>query len=69
VAFPLIMSECARLGLGYLAWSWKGNDSSLAYLDMAVDWQGQTLTDWGNSILQAPYGISATTPHASIFAP
>jgi mannan endo-1,4-beta-mannosidase len=69
VASPLILSECARLGLGYIPWSWKGNDTNLAYLDMAVDWQGQTLTAWGMSVIQGTYGISTTAHPASIFAP
>jgi hypothetical protein len=66
---PLIMSECARLGVGYLAWSWKGNDMSLAYLDMAVDWQGQMLTTWGTDVIRGMNGISPTARRASIFAP
>lgn len=65
----LIMSECARLGVGYVAWSWKGNSTTLAYLDMAVDWPGQTLTDWGTTIIRGPNGIAATARRASVFAP
>jgi hypothetical protein len=41
----------------------------LAYLGMAVDWQGQTLTDWGNDIFKSANGISATTARAGLFAP
>lgn len=64
-----IMSECVRLGLGYIAWSWKGNNQSLAYLDMAVDWPGQTLTNWGTDVLKGVSGIGPTAKTASLFAP
>lgn len=69
VDFHLIMSECVRLNLGYISWSWKGNDANLAYLDMAVDWQGQTLTTWGSDVIRGPNGISTTAHAASIFSP
>ena len=69
VDFQLILSECGRLGLGYIPWSWKGNDPPLAYLDMAVDWPGQTLTAWGMAVIQGANGISTTARPASIFTP
>jgi len=62
-----IMSECARLRLGYLAWSWKGNDTSLSYLDMSADWEGQQLTSWGTQVIRGANGISGTAAKASIF--
>jgi hypothetical protein len=62
-----IMSECVRLRLGYLAWSWKGNTTNLAYLDMSSDWEGQSLTTWGTSVIRGTAGITATAAKASIY--
>ncbi|HEY3593554.1 MAG TPA: cellulase family glycosylhydrolase, partial [Polyangiaceae bacterium] len=63
-----IMSECARLKLGSLAWSWKGNDTSLSYLDLAVDWEGMQLSSWGTQVTQGASAITATAKRASIFS-
>jgi hypothetical protein len=62
-----IMSECVRLKLGYLAWSWKGNATNLSYLDLAVDWEGQQLTTWGSSVVQGASGLTATSKKATIY--
>jgi hypothetical protein len=62
-----IMSECVRLKLGYLAWSWKGNDASQAYLDMAADWEGMMLTSWGTRVVTGGSGITATAKKATIY--
>jgi hypothetical protein len=62
----LLMSECERLGIGYLAWSWKGNDSDLSYLDLASDWEGEQLTSWGTQVFTA---IGNNAEAASVFRP
>lgn len=62
-----ILDDCARLGLGYIPWSWKGNSSDVGYLDMSRDWAGTNLTDWGRSVLEGPKGISETSLTASVF--
>ncbi len=67
IDFQHILDECARLELGYIAWSWKGNNSDVAYLDMAVDWGGNQLTDWGDSIINGPNGVSETSMKSSVF--
>lgn len=42
-----LMSYCDEKGLGYLAWSWKGNGGGVEYLDLVNDWDGRSLTEWG----------------------
>lgn len=68
IDFRLIMSECVRHGFGYFPWSWKGNSGNVVYLDMAIDWSGGTLSDWGNDVINDPNGIAATSAPASFFA-
>ncbi len=62
-----IMSECVRLKLGFLGWSWKGNGAAQAYLDLAVDWEGAQLSSWGNTLIKGPNGLSTSTTKATIY--
>jgi mannan endo-1,4-beta-mannosidase len=64
-----IMSECARLRIGFFPWSWKGNDPNLAYLDLSVDWEGARLNPWGTQVSQGATGITQTARRATIFPP
>jgi mannan endo-1,4-beta-mannosidase len=44
-----LIQTCKSLGIGYIAWSWCGNNSENAWLDMTQsDWK--TLTYWGNLV-------------------
>ncbi len=62
-----IMSYCEQKGVGYLGWSWKGNGSSLEYLDISYNWDGSSLTDWGNTLFYNTNGISRTSSVCSVF--
>ena len=45
------MSYCTSKGVGYLGWSWKGNNSDMSYLDIANSWDGSSLSSWGNTLI------------------
>ncbi|WP_245237477.1 glycoside hydrolase family 5 protein [Paenibacillus ihuae] len=62
-----IMSYSKEKGVGWLAWSWKGNSSDLAYLDMTNDWSGSSLTSFGNTVVNGSNGIKATSVLSGIF--
>ncbi|UQZ37323.1 carbohydrate-binding protein [Paenibacillus sp. PK3_47] len=62
-----IMSYSQQKGVGWLAWSWKGNSSDLSYLDMTNDWAGTSLTSFGNTVVNGSYGIKATSVLSSVF--
>lgn len=67
VAWTAITSRCQSNKQGYIAWSWKGNDSANAALDMAKDWTGP-LTSWGQDIMvNNTNSIQRTATKASIF--
>ena len=51
-----LMSYCDEKGLGYLAWSWKGNGGGVEYLDLVNDWDGNSLTEWGQIFFNAMKG-------------
>ncbi len=62
-----IMSYCEQKGVGYLGWSWKGNGSALEYLDISNNWDGSSLSDWGNTLFYNTNGISRTSSVCSVF--
>lgn len=63
-----IMKYCTENGLGYLGWSWKGNSGGVEYLDIAVDWEGATLSpDWGEVLVNGDNGIKKTSKICSVF--
>jgi hypothetical protein len=61
-----VMNTCQRNGIGWLAWSWKGN-SDPTYTDMSVDWAGNNLSLWGNTAINGINGIKQTGHMASVF--
>jgi mannan endo-1,4-beta-mannosidase len=66
VAWQDILSKCQSRGIGYIAWSWMGNDSMNAQLNLAQAWEGP-LTTWGQNVLTGTNGIQQTAKKASIF--
>lgn len=54
-----LMEFCDRNQIGWLAWSWKGNSGGVEYLDMANEWDGSDLSDWGKKVISGPYGIQS----------
>ena len=64
VSYKKIMSYCKEKGVGYIAWSWKGNGGSDECLDMANSWDGSSLTNWGSEAVE---DIKNTSEICSIF--
>ncbi|WP_411334712.1 glycoside hydrolase family 5 protein [Metabacillus indicus] len=62
-----IMSYSQQKGVGWLAWSWKGNSSEWNYLDLSSDWTGNSLTSWGDTIVNGSNGIKATSVPSPVF--
>lgn len=62
-----IMSYSEQRGVGWLAWSWKGNGPEWEYLDLSNDWAGNNLTAWGNTIVNGPYGLRETSKLSTVF--
>ena len=63
-----IMEYCTQIGVGYLAWSWKGNGGGVEYLDMTADWEGTQLSpDWGEKVVNGEYGIRNTSVPCTVF--
>lgn len=66
IPYEHILAECERLGLGWYAWSWKGNSGGVEYLDLSEDWEGNTLTEWGKGIVNDVNGLQNTAKKVSV---
>lgn len=63
-----IMARCVEYGVGYLAWSWKGNGGGVEYLDLSEDWNGVSLSeDWGEVVINGQNGIRETAVPCTVF--
>lgn len=47
INYKLIMEECQKNGIGWLAWSWGPGNSDCPSMDMTDDSKFETLRDWG----------------------
>lgn len=61
-----VMKQCNDKSVGYLAWSWYGNDQANSWLDLVNNWSGN-LTSWGQKVFYSPYGIKNTSKTCSVF--
>lgn len=63
-----LMEYCVQNGIGYMAWSWKGNSGGVEYLDLAKEWDGSVLSeDWGEVLVNGANGIKETSVPCTIF--
>ncbi|WP_282039261.1 cellulase family glycosylhydrolase [Saccharicrinis aurantiacus] len=62
-----ILETCNRLGYGYIAWSWTGNNEDNAWLNLVDPNDWQTLSYWGDQVFNSEFGIANTSVKASIF--
>jgi mannan endo-1,4-beta-mannosidase len=67
VPFEVMLEEAATQGIGYLAWSWTGNNDEVGYLDLSENGSASQLSGWGDDIVNGPNGIRETSEPASIF--
>jgi len=67
VAEDTILAEARRLGIGYLGWSWSGNGGGVEYLDLAVGFDPENLSPWGERLFNGPDGIAETSETAAVF--
>jgi mannan endo-1,4-beta-mannosidase len=62
-----IMAQAQARGLGYIGWSWSGNGSDVSYLDMVYSFNPNSLTPWGQRIINGANGIRQTSRQATIY--
>lgn len=62
-----ILNTCQTNGVGWLAWSQKGNGSPVEYLDLCTDWNCTQLSSFGNTVINGTNGTK-TAVECSVFA-
>jgi mannan endo-1,4-beta-mannosidase len=62
-----IMAQAQTRGLGYMGWSWSGNSSDVAYLDMTNGFDPANLTTWGQRFLNGANGVRQTAREATVY--
>ncbi|MED1563780.1 endoglucanase [Alkalihalobacillus alcalophilus ATCC 27647 = CGMCC 1.3604] len=67
VAVDTILSHSEKYDVGWLAWSWHGNSGGVEYLDLATDFSGTQLTEWGERIVYGPNGLKETSEIVSVY--
>ncbi|MGW0333432.1 cellulase family glycosylhydrolase [Streptomyces sp. NPDC003011] len=60
-----MMAAAEQLDLGYLAWSWSGNTDPI--LDLAIGFDPNQLSSWGERIFHGANGIAQTSREATVF--
>jgi mannan endo-1,4-beta-mannosidase len=62
-----IMSYAQSQGVGWMGWSWCGNSSDVAYLDMVNSWNRSSPTSWGTRLFTGANGLSSTSKECTVF--
>lgn len=62
-----IMERSNTLNIGYIGWSWSGNDSTTSDLNIVNHWNSNSLSTWGNTLINGDNGLKSTSKIASIF--
>lgn len=65
---PLLMQLCQTKKVGYMGWSWKGNNAANACFEMCGSWSDTSqLTFWGRQWAYDVNGVKNTGVKASIY--
>ncbi|MBX2858931.1 MAG: cellulase family glycosylhydrolase [Cellvibrionaceae bacterium] len=62
-----IMAVAKQYNIGYLGWSWSGNGACCTALDMVNNFNVNSLSPWGQRIINGSNGIRETAAIASIY--
>lgn len=62
-----IMSKAEQSRIGYIGWSWSGNGGDLGSLDITQNFNVNSLTAWGSTLVNGPSGIAETAQTCSCF--
>lgn len=68
VAYQSIMSYTQRHNIGWIAWSWSGNNADTANLDIVRQFNPNQVTSWGNDLINGPNGWRRTARRASVYS-
>lgn len=61
-----LMQQAVSRGIGYMGWSWQGNNDPI--LDMVANWDPAQLTTWGQRVFNGTNGIKANSKEATVYS-
>jgi mannan endo-1,4-beta-mannosidase len=61
-----ILAQAQTRGLGWLAWSWSGNNDPI--LDLTEDFDPGRLTTFGQRIVNGVHGLKTTAEEATVYS-
>ena len=65
---PMLMQLCNQYSIGYLGWSWSGNNAANACFDMCSSWSDTSqLSTWGRQWAYDVNGVKNTGVKASVY--
>ncbi|MBS2099358.1 cellulase family glycosylhydrolase [Carboxylicivirga linearis] len=67
VNHEVLLEECQNLQIGYLPWSWTGNNEANQWLDIVSREDWKSLTNWGDDVMNSPEGIKLNALKATLF--
>lgn len=62
-----IMERAEYYGFGYMGWSWCGNNAETRSLDIINKWDADSLSEWGDILINGDNGLSSTSNICSVF--
>lgn len=62
-----VMALAQQRGIGYLGWSWSGNDLTNQADDITIGFNNGALSTWGNTLFNDPNGVTATSVLAGFY--
>lgn len=62
-----VLAVAEAYGIGYLGWSWSGNSSEVASLDIALNWDVDNLSSWGDFLINSGNGLRQTAQTATVY--
>jgi mannan endo-1,4-beta-mannosidase len=62
-----IMAYAQAYRVGYIGWSWSGNEEPIGYLNMVDGFDPARRTTWGTRFITGPDGLSTTAREASVY--
>lgn len=56
-----------EMEIGYIGWSWSGNSAVVEDLDITIDFDPDSLSPWGEQLINGPGGIRETSKPSAVF--
>ena len=56
-----ILAVTQELQIGWMAWSWSGNEAPNTELDLVADFEPSQLTTWGDRVVNGQNGLRQTS--------